>query len=93
MVISGKYSGWMKSLLLRAMNNSTKIFVTVKTNAREVQVVEHDATHFTVSVQALPVEGRANTAVRKALARYLGRAPSSLVLRSGATSKHKVFLV
>ncbi|MBP9728510.1 MAG: DUF167 domain-containing protein [Candidatus Moranbacteria bacterium] len=68
-----------------------KLFVTVKTRARETMVVEHDATHFTVSVKAMPVDGKANVAVTKALARYLGRAPSGLVLCSGATGKRKVF--
>lgn len=75
------------------MNNSTRIFVTVRANAKDVHVVEHDATHFTVSVKAAPVDGKATAAVKKALARYLGRAPSCLTLHSGATSKHKVFLV
>lgn len=75
------------------MNSSTRIFVTVKTSAREVRVVEHDATHFTVSVKAVPMDGKANTAVKKALASYLGQAPSTLMLHSGATSRHKVFLV
>lgn len=68
-----------------------KLFVTAKTNARETTVVEHDATHFTVAVKSVPVDGKANRDIIKALARYLGRAPSCLILRSGAKGKHKVF--
>lgn len=67
-----------------------RIFVTVKTNARETKVIAEDATHFAVSVTVAPIEGKANSAVIKALARHLGRAPSTLVLRSGGKGKRKV---
>ncbi len=70
-----------------------RVFVTAKTQTRETTVVEHDATHFTVTVKSAPVDGRANRDIAKALARYLGRAPSCLILRSGTTGKHKVFEV
>lgn len=68
-----------------------RIFVTVKANAREERVEQVDETHFVVSVKTLPIEGRANVAVTKALARFLKIAPSGLALRSGATGKRKVF--
>jgi uncharacterized protein YggU (UPF0235/DUF167 family) len=68
-----------------------KLFVTVKTHAQETKVIEQDATHLVVSVKALPIEGRANAAVIKALARHFRRAPFCFVLRSGITNKHKVF--
>jgi uncharacterized protein YggU (UPF0235/DUF167 family) len=68
-----------------------KIFVTVKTNAREEQVTVLDETHFLVAVKPQPIDGKANTAVQKALAHHFGIAPSRLTLRTGATSKHKVF--
>jgi len=68
-----------------------KLFVTVKTNAREEQVKQEDETHFTVAVQALPIDGKANVAVRRALSRYLGIAPARLTLRSGAALRRKVF--
>ncbi|MFZ3031426.1 MAG: DUF167 domain-containing protein [Candidatus Moraniibacteriota bacterium] len=70
-----------------------RLFVTVKTAAREEKVEEKDATHFAVSVKAQPIDGKANVAVAKALARHLGVAPSRLSLRSGATSKSKVFVL
>lgn len=68
-----------------------RLFVTVKTNARAESVEAVDATHFVVAVKAQPIEGKANVAVAKILARYLGMAPSRLTLRSGATGKRKVF--
>lgn len=67
------------------------LFVTVKTRARAEHVEPIDATHFSVSVKAAPVEGKANIAVARALAQHLGVAVSALTLRSGATGKRKVF--
>ncbi|OGI22216.1 MAG: hypothetical protein A2808_02405 [Candidatus Moranbacteria bacterium RIFCSPHIGHO2_01_FULL_55_24] len=68
-----------------------KLFVTAKTNAREERVEEVDETHFKVSVKAAPLEGKANKAIAKALARHLSIAPSRLTLRSGASGRSKVF--
>lgn len=70
-----------------------RLFVTVKTAAREEKVEEKDTTHFVVSVKAPPIDGKANIAVAKTLSRHLGVAPSRLSLRSGATSKSKVFVL
>ncbi len=53
--------------------------------------MQADETHFSVAVKAQPIDGRANTAVKKALGRYLGIAPSRLSLRSGSVGKRKVF--
>ncbi len=68
-----------------------RLFVTVKTRAREEKVVEIDTTHFVISVHTPPVQGRANEAVRIALARHMGIAASQLSLRSGSTGRRKVF--
>lgn len=68
-----------------------RLFVTVRTNAPEERVEQVNETHFVVTVKAQPIEGKANTAVIKALARHLGIAPSRMMLRSGATGKRKVF--
>lgn len=70
-----------------------KIFVRVKANAKKAEVEEIDATHFRVAVTATPVDGKANQAVRKALAKHLGVAPTRLVLKSGVSSRDKVFEV
>lgn len=68
-----------------------RIFVTAKTRAREEGVERKDDTHFIVSVKAMPVEGKANEAIARLLAKHLKVAKSSLTLRSGATGKNKVF--
>ncbi|KIQ69617.1 DUF167 domain-containing protein [Wenxinia marina] len=47
----------------------------------------------TVRVTEPPEDGRATEAVRKALARALGIAPSRLTLVRGAASRSKVFRV
>lgn len=71
----------------------TRIFVTVKTRAREERVEQVDATHLVVMVKALPIEGRVNEAVARLLARHLGVAKTQLRLVSGASGKRKVFEV
>lgn len=68
-----------------------KLFVTVKTNAKETRVEQVDDTHFSLSVKAAPVDGKANVAVARELAKFLGITSSRLTLRSGATGKRKVF--
>lgn len=52
-----------------------------------------DASHLVVMVKALPIEGRANEAVGRLLARHLGVAKSQLRLVSGTSGKRKVFEV
>lgn len=69
---------------------SVKLFVSVKTNAREERVEALDATHFQVAVKALPVEGKANLAVIRLLSAHLGVPSSRLTLRSGASGRRKV---
>ena len=68
-----------------------RIFVITKTNAKENRVKQIDETHFTVLVKEAPIDGEANSAIAKALAKFLGIAPSCLTLRSGVTAKRKVF--
>lgn len=65
--------------------------MTAKTRAREEKVESVDGTHLVVFVKALPVEGRANDAIASLVARHLGVPRSQVLLRSGATGKHKVF--
>ncbi len=67
-----------------------KIYVTAKPNARENKVEKHDDVHFTVSVQAAPVQGRANAAVVEALAEHFGIPKSRVVILRGQTSREKI---
>ena len=68
-----------------------KIFVKAKPNAREEKVEKVDETHFVVSVKEPPVQGKANAAIIKALAKYFDVAPSSVRLVSGFAFREKVF--
>ncbi len=68
-----------------------KIHVVAKTNARQEKIVKVDDSHLTVAVKSLPQDGKANEAIREALAKYFDIAPSRVVLHSGFTNKNKVF--
>ena len=67
-----------------------KIYVTAKPNARVNKVEKHDDVHFTVSVQAEPVQGRANIAIIQALADYFDIPKSRVVILRGQTSREKI---
>lgn len=68
-----------------------KLFVTVKTKARQGGVHKIDETHYAVSVGAAPHDGEANEAVLRALAEYFHIAPSRISLVKGHRSKQKIF--
>ena len=71
-----------------------KISVYLKPNSRHrEEVVVNDDGSLTVYAKAPAIEGRANVAAMKLLARHFGVAPSNVKLLRGATSKHKVFEV
>jgi uncharacterized protein len=70
-----------------------KLFVTAKPGAGEDSVEKIDETHFLVAVREPPVKGRANAAIARALADFLGVASSRVRLTSGFTSRQKVFEV
>lgn len=76
-----------------------KIFVRTKPGAKVARIERIDDTlfasgreaHFVVAVKEPPIEGRANDAVRKALAYYFGVAPSRIRLVAGVASRNKIF--
>ena len=69
-----------------------KIPATIKPNSRhrEEVVVGSDGT-YVIYTKAPAIEGRANAAAIKLLAKYFGVPQSRVRLVRGATSKHKVF--
>ncbi len=67
-----------------------KIFVTVKPGAKHEEIKSIDGTHVTVSVHALPHEGKANEAVAKALAEHFRVAPSRVRIVQGYASRKKI---
>lgn len=80
-----------------------KIFVKVKPNSKKESVErvtqptldlessKSEMVEYKVSVKEPPIQGKANEAVIKALAKYFDVAPSLVHLHSGATAKRKVF--
>lgn len=67
-----------------------KIEVLVKTNARKTLVEPTGPNSLRVSVNAPPLEGRANEAVCEAIADYFNVAKSRVTILRGHTSKKKL---
>ena len=69
-----------------------KISVHIKPNSRHrEEVVKNDDDTLTVYVKAPAIEGRANAAAIKLLAKHFKVASSEVKLVRGATSKYKIF--
>jgi len=67
-----------------------KIFVNAKPGAREEKIEKVDETHYMVSVKEPPIKGKANEAIRNALAVYFKTGSSCVKIISGYTSRNKV---
>jgi uncharacterized protein YggU (UPF0235/DUF167 family) len=67
-----------------------KIFVKAKPNAREEKVEKIDESYFVVAVKELPEKGRANLAIRNALAVYFRIGTKNVKIISGFTSRNKI---
>ena len=67
-----------------------KVFVKVKIKAPQEYVKKVDQTHLEVAVQAAPERGKANEAVLKLIAEYLGVPAYDVRIVSGASSRQKV---
>ena len=69
-----------------------KISVYIKPNSRHrEEVVKNDDDTLTVYIKAPAIEGRANAAAIKLLAKHFKVASSKVKLVHGATSKYKIF--
>lgn len=69
-----------------------KISVHIKPNSRHrEEVVKNDDGTLTVYIKASAIEGRANAAAIKLLAKHFKVASSKVKLVHGATSKYKIF--
>lgn len=69
---------------------SRKIFIKAKPNAKAEKVVQKDDSHFEVFVKEPPREGKANRAIEKAMAEFLGVKNYQVQIVAGLTSKEKV---
>lgn len=70
-----------------------KISITVKPSAKTESVERIDDANFRVAVKEPPIQGRANTAVIRALADFLNISPSRLQIISGYTSRQKIITI
>lgn len=71
-----------------------KFSILLKPNSRHrEEVVVGDDGVLTIYIKAPAIEGRANLAAVKLLAKHFSVAPSKVKLLRGATSKYKVFEV
>ena len=69
-----------------------KVFVFLKPNScHREEVVANDDGSLTIYAKAPAIEGRANLAAVKLVAKYYGVAPSRVKLVCGVTSRNKVF--
>ena len=68
-----------------------RITVIAKPGSRHASVEKLDAHRYEIRVTEHPEHGKANDAVRRALAETLGVAPSRLSLVMGASARTKVF--
>lgn len=72
-----------------AKMDMSHITVHAKPNAKEDRVEQIDPEHFSVSVKAPPVQGRANEAIVKLLAEHFAVAPSRVRIVRGYASREK----
>jgi hypothetical protein len=70
-----------------------KIFVKVKTGAKNEKIEKVDQTHFIVSVKERPIKGQANKAMAKALAGYFKISKSEVQISSGLASRQKTIQI
>jgi uncharacterized protein len=67
-----------------------KIFVKAKPSSRDEKVEKIDEQNYVVSVKEPPEKGKANEAIRNALAVYFKTGSSRVKIISGYSSRNKV---
>ena len=67
-----------------------KISVKAKPNAKEENVEKIDDLNYIVSVKEPPIKGKANEAIRNALAVYFKTSSSRVKIASGYNSRNKI---
>jgi len=70
-----------------------KIFVKVKTGAKEEKIEKTDESNYLVSVKERPKKGLANKAVVRILSRYFKVPQKSVVIVSGFSSRQKLIKI
>ena len=70
-----------------------KIFVKVKTGAKEEKIEKTGENNYVVSVKERPKKGLANKAVIKSLSRYFKVSQKNVVIVSGFSSRQKLIKI
>ena len=67
-----------------------RIFVKAKPSSKEEKIEKLDESHYVVSVKEPPIKGKANEAIRNALAVYFKTSSSRVKIISGYSSRNKI---
>lgn len=67
-----------------------KLFVKAKPSSKEEKIEKIDETHYVVFVKEPPIKGKANEAIRNALAVYFKTGSPSVKIVSGNISRNKI---
>ncbi|MBI2558721.1 DUF167 domain-containing protein [Candidatus Woesearchaeota archaeon] len=67
-----------------------KITVKIKPNSKKEEIKKIDGTNFFIAVKEPPIDGKANKALVKALAKHFNIPSSAVRIASGHTSKQKI---
>lgn len=81
-------------IIVKAKPKAKKEFVErVGQPALDLSLGDQELVEYKVSIKELPIGGRANKAIIKALANYFNIAPSLIKLISGEKAKKKIFQI
>ena len=67
-----------------------RLTIIAKPKKKQEKVIPISSTSYAVSVQEPPIDGRANDAIIRALAKYFSLSPSQFIIVSGHTTKIKI---
>ena len=67
-----------------------KLTVKIKPNSKNEKIEKIDGTTLLIAVKEPPINGKANKALVKALAKYFNVSSSAVRIASGHTSKQKI---
>jgi len=70
-----------------------KIFLKVKTKAKVKKLIKIDETHYVISINSPPEDGKANKEVIKTLSKYFDVPISKINIFFGEKSKEKIIEV
>lgn len=72
---------------------SMVIRIQVKPGGSKNEVLRLDGNNYLVKTSAKPIDGQANSAVIKLLAKYFNVPKSAIVIKNGTTSRYKTIVI